>query len=82
MCVIPDHYTCLQEIFMWKETESDLKQCQRIQVSASQALKTETFKNHDIISYYDYVCYIFISLSFSTTAGVREKNKNIITGQK
>ena len=47
---------------MWKETESDLKQCQRIQVSASQALKTETFKNHDIISYYDYVCYIFISL--------------------
>ena len=45
---------------MWKETESDLKQCQRIQVSASQALKTETFKNHDIISYYDYVYYIFI----------------------
>ena len=39
---VPDHDTCLQEIFTWKETESDLKQCQRIQVSAW------SFKNRNI----------------------------------
>ena len=46
---------------MWKETESDLKQCQRIQVSASQALKTETFMILFFIMIM-FVIIIFISL--------------------